>query len=165
MFWLVAENPMRPGTDDFCGFADIANIEPRRARSTCLHRVFALCLLMVSLAASLGAAELSESDKYFLAGYEKLRAALTADDLVRANEVAQELTDSGIEVPRSETLERARAAFAKVSDIAIKLASGQPGYYIMHCPMLNRDWVQTSKQVANPYGGKDMVSCGEIKSQ
>jgi hypothetical protein len=109
------------------------------------------------------AEELSDSDKFFLAGYEKLRVALVAEDLGRANEVAAELSESGFEIPKSETLERARAAFAKASDIAIKVASGQPGFYVMHCPMLNRDWVQTSKEVSNPYGGKEMISCGEIK--
>jgi hypothetical protein len=29
--------------------------------------------------------------------------------------------------------------------------------------MLKKDWVQTSTTVANPYAGKDMVSCGEIQ--
>jgi hypothetical protein len=125
--------------------------------------VLGLCLLGVFLAPALAAAELSESDKYFLAGYEQMRAALAADDLERANEAAKALTNSGIEVPRSETLERARVTFAKISDVAVKLASGQPGYYIMYCPMLKHQWVQTSTQVGNPYGGKEMVSCGEIK--
>jgi hypothetical protein len=125
--------------------------------------LLAFCLVPLCFASPLRAEELSDSDKFFLAGYEKLRFALVADDLVRANEVATELSDSGFEIPRSETLERARAAFARASDIAIKVASGQSGYYVMHCPMLNRDWVQTSKQVSNPYGGKEMISCGEIK--
>lgn len=56
--------------------------------------------------------ELTNDDKYFLAGYEKMRAALVADDLVKANKAASELSAEGFEVPKSETLERARAAFA-----------------------------------------------------
>ena len=116
------------------------------------------------LASALHADELSDSDKFFLAGYEKLRAALVADDLVKANEAAAALSDAGYEVPKSETLERARGNFAKTSEIAIKVASGQAGYHVMHCPMLNKDWVQTSDKVSNPYGGKEMVTCGsEIK--
>ncbi len=120
-------------------------------------------LIVIALAWSARAGELSESDKFFLAGYEKLRLALVADDLVTANKAATEMSDSGFEVPRSETLERARAAFATASVIAIKEASGQRGYYVMHCPMLNKDWVQTSKTVSNPYGGKEMITCGEVK--
>ena len=50
-----------------------------------------------------------------------------------------------------------------ISVTAAKVAAGQPGYYIMRCPMLNREWVQTSKEVSNPYGGKKMLTCGEIK--
>ena len=126
-------------------------------------RLLAPCLITFCLAGPLRAEELSESDKFFLAGYEKLRLALVADDLGRANEVAAELSESGIEVPRSETLERARAAFAKTSEIAVQVVAGRPGYYVMHCPMLNHDWVQTAKQISNPYGGKEMISCGEIK--
>jgi hypothetical protein len=125
--------------------------------------LLAFCLVLLCFSSPVRAEELSDSDKFFLADYEKLRVALVADDLVRANEVATELSDSGFEIPRSETLERARAAFARASEIAIKVASGQSGYYVMHCPILNRDWVQTSKQVSNPYGGKEMISCGEIK--
>ena len=120
-----------------------------------------ICAVFISRFAF--AEELTNDDKYFLAGYEKVRAALAADDLVKANEAAAELTSAGFEVPKSETLERARMAFANASDIAIKAAAGHPGYYVVHCPMLNKDWVQTSKTISNPYGGKEMVSCGEIK--
>ena len=110
------------------------------------------------------AAELSESDKFFLAGYEQLRAALAADDLAKANKVAEALTNSGIEVPKSETLNRARIAFARVSKIAITLTAGRRGYYVIRCPMLNKEWVQTSKQIGNPYGGKAMADCGIIET-
>ena len=44
---------------------------------------------------------------------------------------------------------------------AEKLAAGQSGYYVMHCPMKKADWVQTSSKVENPYGGKEMLSCGK----
>jgi hypothetical protein len=124
-------------------------------------RAFAFGLATLCLAPWAFGGELSDSDKFFLAGYEKLRLALVAEDLAQANAVAAELSESGFEVPKSETLERARAAFANASKIAIKVASGHPGYYVMHCPTLNRDWVQTSKEVSNPYG-KNMILCGEV---
>jgi len=57
----------------------------------------------------------------------------------------------------------ARATFEKLSDKAKQLAAGQSGYYVVHCPMLNKDWVQTSEKIANPYYGKEMATCGEIK--
>jgi hypothetical protein len=122
-----------------------------------------VCLLPLVCPTRLAAEELSESDKFFLADYEKMRAALAADDLARSNEVAAELTADGFPAAKSETLERARAEFVKLSETAITTAAKQPGYYVVHCPMLNRDWVQTSKQISNPYGGKDLLTCGQIK--
>ena len=122
------------------------------------------CILVLHvIAVSLQAGELSGSDKYFLRGYEKMRSALVADDLAKANEAAQELTESGFQVARAETLGFARDEFTKLSKMAMKVAAGQAGYYVMHCPVLDKDWVQTSKKVSNPYGGKEMITCGGIK--
>ncbi len=96
-----------------------------------------------AMIASLGhAANPSDQDKKFLTSYEKIHTALAADDL---------------------TLQEARSAFEKLSGRAKTMIAGQSGYYVAHCPMLNKDWVQTSTTISNPYGGKDMVSCGEIK--
>jgi hypothetical protein len=99
-----------------------------------------------------------------LAGYEKVRAALAADDLAGAKNAGKNLGPPfGFPIWNSRTLEEARRAFAVMSVHAVNVASGQTGYYVMHCPMLSKDWVQTSKQIANPYGGKEMITCGEIR--
>jgi hypothetical protein len=29
--------------------------------------------------------------------------------------------------------------------------------------MVKKDWVQTSKQISNPYAGKEMLTCGVVK--
>ena len=68
-----------------------------------------MLLAVAGLSRVVFADELTNDDKYFLAGYEKMRAALVADDLVKANKAASELSAEGFEVPKSETLERARA--------------------------------------------------------
>jgi hypothetical protein len=109
------------------------------------------------------AAPLSDADKQFLARYEKVRSALAADDLGAAKTAAGDLGDEAAELAKSSSLKDARTAFEKLSEKAKQLATGQPGYYVAHCPMLKKDWVQTSEKIANPYGGKDMVTCGEIK--
>lgn len=115
------------------------------------------------LTASATAANLSDKDKQFLADYEKAHAALVADDLARAKAAAADLGDAGTDLAKSASLKEARAAFEKLSAQAKQLAAGQPGYHAFHCPMLNKDWVQTSTTTANPYGGKAMVSCGEMQ--
>ena len=69
------------------------------------HCLIMACVLVLhATAVSLRADELSESDKYFLRGYEKMRSALVADDLAKANEAAQELTESGFQVARARRL-------------------------------------------------------------
>jgi hypothetical protein len=109
------------------------------------------------------ASPLSDPDKQFLARYEKVRSALVSDDLGAAKSAAGDLGDDGVELAKSSSLKEARAAFEKLSDKAKQLAAGQSGFYVVHCPMLKKDWVQTSQTIANPYGGKEMVACGEIK--
>src|SRR5437870_5484160 len=114
----------------------------------------AVCVALAS--ATAGAASLSDKDKQFLAGYEKAHAALVADDLSGAKAAAADLGNDGAELSKSASLKDARAAFEKLSAKAKQHAAGQPNYHVFHCPMLKKDWVQTSTTTANPYGGKDM---------
>jgi hypothetical protein len=109
------------------------------------------------------AASLSDNDKQFLAAYEKVRSALADDDLGGAKAAAGNLGDDGAALAKSASLKEARIAFEKLSDKAKQLVAGQPGYYVVNCPMLKKDWVQTSEKIGNPYYGKEMASCGEIK--
>jgi hypothetical protein len=109
------------------------------------------------------AGPLADADKQFLARYEKVRWALSADDLGAAKTAAGDLGEEGAELAKSSSLKDARAAFETLSEKAKQLAAGQSGFYVVHCPMLNKDWVQTSEKIANPYYGKEMATCGEIK--
>ena len=120
-----------------------------------------LCVTLVGALAQ--AAPLSDTDKQFLTRYEKVRDALAADDLPTAKTAANDLGDEGAALSKSNSLKEARIAFEKLSDKAKQLAAGQSGYYIVNCPMLKKDWVQTSDKIANPYYGKQMLACGEIK--
>jgi len=115
---------------------------------------------MQSLAQS---ANLLDQDKKFLTSYEEIHAALAADDLASAKAAATELGDSGSDIAKANSLKDARAGFGKISAHAKTIAAGQSGYHVAHCPMLNKDWVQTSTTISNPYGGKGMVGCGEIQ--
>ena len=123
---------------------------------------FALGLLLASTALP-ARADLAPADKQFLAGYEQVRAALAADNLDSAKKSATALPESGGALASSKTLAEARAAFAKLSERAVKLAKGQKGYHIVYCSMANKQWVQTSSVVGNPFLGKEMAGCGEMK--
>jgi hypothetical protein len=120
---------------------------------------FALSLFAVPL----HAAQLTDQNKQFLAAYEEVHHALVADDLAGAKEAASDLGTEGAELSQSTSLKDARIAFEKLSGRAKEIAAGQAGYHINHCPMLKKDWVQTSTTTANPYGGRGMIGCGEIQ--
>lgn len=124
---------------------------------------FAAAFAITVIASSAQAANLTDKDKQFLAGYEKVHTALVADDLSSAKSAAKDLGDEGSAVATAGSLKDARASFEKLSDRAKTLAAGESGYHVFHCPMLKKDWVQSSTTVANPYGGKEMLGCGEIQ--
>ncbi len=129
-----------------------------------LRASLATCLLIsIALATPLRAAELSAVDKQFLTTYEKLHAALAADDLAAAKKAGTELGDEGKAIAAATDLKSARTAFGQVSERAVTLAEGQEGYYVAKCPMVKKNWVQTSTEIKNPYYGKEMLTCGVIK--
>ncbi len=128
-----------------------------------MKTVAVTCLIGVVAMFSTFAANLSDKDKQFLTGYEKIRSALAADDLSNARTAAADLGDDGAVLAKSSSLKEARVAFEKLSDRAKQLANGQPGYFVVNCPMLKKDWVQTSEKIGNPYYGKEMATCGEIR--
>jgi hypothetical protein len=128
-----------------------------------LRTLLAAAIAIIAIGFSAQAANLSDKDKQFLAGYENIHTALVADDLSSAKAAAKDLGVQGSDIARAGSLKDARIAFEKLSSGAKTLVRGQSGYHVLHCPMLKKDWVQTSTTVANPYGGKDMVGCGEIK--
>ena len=149
-----------------CHFINNRNSTTTKKMKIAKHKVSTLFCAAIALVmiASLGqAANLSDQDKKFLASYEKIHVALGADDLTAAKAAATELGDSGTDIAKAKSLQEARSAFEKLSGRAKTMIAGQSSYYVAHCPMLNKDWVQTSTTISNPYGGKDMVSCGEIK--
>ena len=122
-----------------------------------------LSALLLPLPTS-NAADLSADDKKFLAGYEKVRAALAADDLNAAKQAAGELGEEGGAIAQSEKIEAARSEFSKLSERAIQLGRGQSGYYVVKCPMIkDANWLQPSGKISNPYAGKSMLECGVIK--
>ena len=146
----------RPGLRNF--------VRAPRCRVSAMTTLLRRLLLLLALLATLGhAAPLAEADRDFLAGYEKVRAALAADDLPAARAAAQALPEAK-PVAEATDISSARKAFKQLSRKAVTLARGQPGYFVAHCSMFpgGADWVQTTDQLSNPYWGKNMPRCGEI---
>ncbi|SRR5258706_964606 len=69
---------------------------------------------------------------------------------------------------KAKDLKAAREADKPLSASLIKyLADNKAGmgtYHEAYCPMVKASWLQTEKAIKNPYMGKAMVSCGELKN-
>jgi hypothetical protein len=138
-------------------------------------RFFIMLLLVGGLAAApaLGA----ENQRALLPLYEKVANALCADDLAAATAAAGTLATEAVglhhdgiaasakSVAKAGDIAGAREAFKLLSQAAIALARTQKGYFILTCPMAQADWVQSTREVANPYFGKAMLSCGSVKEE
>jgi len=110
-----------------------------------------------------------------LEAYVKVATALSKDDLAAAKKAAAAIAEDGGDsvlaksaeaLSKAKSIEEARKEFKGLSKNAINLAKGREGFYLMHCPMVKGgggDWLQTSKEVANPYFGASMLTCGGIK--
>lgn len=108
---------------------------------------------------------LGAEQRTFLAQYEEVRAALSVDDLVAAKSAAGKIADNraATMIAKSSSISEAREVFAALSTDAVKLARGQSGYFVMHCPMVTDGyWVQNRSEVSNPYLGKSDSSCGSV---
>ena len=69
---------------------------------------------------------------------------------------------------KAKDLKAAREAFKPLSKSLIKyLADNKAGkgtYHEAYCPMVKASWLQTGKDIRNPYRGKEMLTCGELKN-
>jgi hypothetical protein len=67
----------------------------------------------------------------------------------------------------AKDLKAARTAFKPLSDSLIKYLAdhkARDAYVQVYCPMADASWLQADKKVNNPYMGKEMPTCGEIKN-
>ncbi len=68
---------------------------------------------------------------------------------------------------KAKDLDSARAAFKLMSNSLIEFAKNHNAtdtYHIAYCPMAKASWLQTGTTVMNPYFGKAMPHCGQLKS-
>src|SRR5260370_559714 len=69
---------------------------------------------------------------------------------------------------QAKDLKAAREAFKPLSASLVKyLADNKAGkgvYHEAYCPMVKASWLQTEKEVKNPYYGKSMLHCCTLKN-
>ncbi len=126
------------------------------------------------------ASSLTDADRLALDDYERIRAALAADDAVVAKKAAAKMvTDLTPADPKVSTppllepaagvanamaLDTMRQRFETLSDRVVPMVNGVDGYYVMRSDLPNTvPWVQRNKDVDNPFFGKAMHQIGELQ--
>ena len=151
-------------------------------RSFVAASILGLCFAGISPAAL--AAKAPEPAKSVLDNYEKIRQALVQDSLKGVADHAQaiakavredqsktipaKIADDADKLAKAQDLKMARDDFKPLSaDLVAYLEQNKTGsgYHEMYCPMAKANWIQKSKKVDNPYMGKSMPRCGEMKRE
>lgn len=144
------------------------------AKLTC--RVAAL--VFVLMAPSLVAA--SDVPAPLLTAYLKVQTDLAGDQLqaaladarvvaaeaAKAGQSADKVKATADKLAAAKEIEAARTAFGDLSDAFIQYVGGKsPGgeVKLAYCPMVKKSWLQKGDQIQNPYFGKAMSTCGELK--
>lgn len=69
---------------------------------------------------------------------------------------------------KAKDIKAAREAFKPLSASLVKYLAdhkaGKGTYHEAYCPMVKASWLQTSKDITNPYMGKSMLNCGVLKN-
>jgi len=76
-------------------------------------------------------------------------------------------------IAATDDVKSQRILFLQVSQDIIPLVKGMKSpkapIYVAYCPMANEGkggyWLTAQKEIKNPYYGKDMLECGEIKEE
>ena len=93
---------------------------------------------------------------------------LTKNQLTTFNDVIKRIEANLKLTSKSNNLKNFRRNFLKLSDTIIhfiqKTKYHKLNLYIVHCSMANASWIQNNKSINNPYYGRSMLKCGEIKS-
>ena len=129
--------------------------------------------------------KLTPTDLALFAQYDVIRQALANERLDEARRAAKTLgaiaeakpiyTEPAKSVARSDSLAVAREHFVPLSEAIVALTRGRTGYLVMHCAMqgcpepcencpMDRfsAWMQTSREVENPYMGLKHIKCGIV---
>ncbi|HTX64359.1 MAG TPA: hypothetical protein VMD31_01185 [Opitutaceae bacterium] len=138
-----------------------------------------LCLALALAAGATGAISLraAEPAATLLPLYEKVSTALVADNLTAPRDSAQALAAAAKTAHQADVAAAAgavagakdiaagREALKALSRDAVVLARHERGWFIVNCPMADADWVQRTRQIANPYFGQSMPSCGTVTEE
>ena len=81
---------------------------------------------------------------------------------------AQPVSQSATKLATAKDLKAARTAFGELSETMVAYAKATGATFgrdvnVAVCPMVQKPWLQKGTTITNPYFGKSMLTCGEIK--
>ena len=98
----------------------------------------------------------------------KAEASAIATEAAKIGDKARSMVSAAERLAAASDLAKARDAFGQLSDALLdyaedtKSALGEASR-VAYCPMVRKSWVQKGDAVVNPYMGKEMLGCGELK--
>lgn len=100
-------------------------------------------------------------------------ALFTGEQHTQWMKYSNAITGAAKGIVSADKMEDVRNHFITLSDEVIALAkyfdSNTEPFYVLHCPMANSnkgaDWLSREREIKNPYFGKKMLSCGEVKEE
>jgi hypothetical protein len=156
------------------------------------HTARLLAVTTLAFTALVGAAQDKKMDEPALMqpvksvydSYLKIQAELSKDSLkgvdenasaiakaVRGDEMkmlSPEVAKQAEALAKAKDVKAAREAFKPLSASLVKYLAdhkaGKGTYHEAYCPMAKASWLQTSKDITNPYMGKSMLNCGVLKN-
>ncbi|WP_345765733.1 DUF3347 domain-containing protein [Chryseobacterium endophyticum] len=146
--------------------------------------VFSLLSILSISAQSKKDAQVSKLYQNYIA----IKSALASDDADKTSKAASEFikTASAIDykkvsegnlnilrkdataISEARSITTQRETFMNLSDNMIALAKeyklSESPVYVQYCPMADGSWLSDESKIANPYYGKSMLTCGNVKS-
>ena len=128
--------------------------------------------------------QLMEPVKSVLDHYLKIQTELAKDSIKGVDENARAIANAvkgddmkmlspdvakqADALAQAKDVKAAREAFKPLSASLVKYLAdkkaGQGTYHEAYCPMAKANWLQTGKVINNPYMGKAMLGCGELRN-
>jgi hypothetical protein len=144
-------------------------------------------LLQLQILAGLGFAGSADGQiEKILSQYSKIHSSLAEDSTEGVDAAAKSIQELasllksadpaseklGEDIARAaqsiqgENLEQTRLEFFELSKPLLVYLntyySGKETYYRFYCDMAKKGWVQSEKEIRNPYYGSSMLTCGEL---
>jgi Cu(I)/Ag(I) efflux system membrane fusion protein len=99
---------------------------------------------------------------------ENATAIAKAVNAEETKKLSPEIAKQAETVAQAKDIKKAREAFKPLSESLVKYVAetkaGKGTYHEAYCPMAKASWLQTEKEVRNPYYGKAMLDCGTLKN-